>query len=137
MQTIRAGLHSVVDVATARLAIFRSVVTGLNGHFLDGVRSLLVHLGELLPETVARILALYVDGLGAGRHAIYAQRVVGCEVGPRHQLQRSQRVPDISQPAAVPETGRRAAKRENWKLVQGFRGGGVAYLGAFGFKHGR
>src|ERR1700683_5549450 len=117
MQTIRAGLHSVVDVATARLAIFRGVVTGLNGHFLDGIRSLLVHLSELLPETVARILALHVDGLGAGRHAIYAQCVVGCEVGPWHQLQRSQRVPDISQPAAVPETRRRAPQGPKWGRV--------------------
>ena len=77
MQLIGARFHGVVEVAATRLAIFGGEITGLDGHFLDGFHTRLVHLVLLFEEPVGGVLAFNVDGLRIGRHPVDAQNGVG------------------------------------------------------------
>src|SRR5580698_8928760 len=128
MEPVGAGLHGVVEVTPARLAILGREIARLDGDFLDGVRSRLIDLGVLLPETIAGILAFNVDGLRTGWHPINAQGVISREIGARQQFERGQWVPDISQPGGVSETVRRAGEREDRQIVQSLGRDVVAYL---------
>ena len=63
---IGAGLHGVVEVPAARLAVLGRVVTGLDRHLLDRFHARLNNLVGPLVHPVGGVLPFNVDGLRVG-----------------------------------------------------------------------
>ena len=99
MKLVGARLHRYVHDGVACLPILRGVVAGLNGPFLNRIRSRLVLLRGALSQTVGCIHAFNQEDFRVVHTAIDAHRWSGSSLyqgRARHQRDHGVRIPDAS-----------------------------------------
>src|SRR5262245_35024285 len=130
MERVRSGLHRVVEVTAAGLAVFRIIIAGLDGDFLQRVNAGLTALIELPPHAVCRILPLNADSLRTRWHPVNAKRVVTDKRGARQERYRRQRISNVAD-------GTAGAQRQDWKITQRVQVDVMAYFTTFRFQQRR
>src|SRR5207244_3619147 len=97
MKLIGAGLHRVVEIAATGLTKLRGIIARLNGDFLNRIHARLHALIDLPVHAVGGVLAFDADGVRTGGHSINAELVFIGKTRARQQIQKLQRISDISQ----------------------------------------
>src|SRR5262245_37774756 len=76
----RTRLHRDSEETTAGLSKFRSIVTSLNGNFLDGIRTRLIFLQRETYGVVRVVQPFKAIGGGVRRRSVHDHRQVCCVV---------------------------------------------------------